>query len=74
MPYTQIPIFVPAELEYQITDEFACLRFHYNLENNEPLPNGDEMFTGLTVEQAKDTIEFLNNFVVRAEKLRLKNQ
>ncbi|EDT5171034.1 hypothetical protein K9W22_003316 [Salmonella enterica subsp. enterica serovar Durham] len=70
MPHTQIPVYIPAELEYRLTDDFACLRFHYHLENNEPLPNSDQMFTGLTIEQAKDTIEFLQKFVLRAESIR----
>ncbi|HFS7358540.1 MULTISPECIES: hypothetical protein [Enterobacter cloacae complex] len=67
MSNKEIPIFIPAELEYYIANNLACLRFHYHLAQPNQIPAADEVFTGLTVEQAKDTVAFLQQYIAKAE-------
>ncbi|WP_261154155.1 hypothetical protein [Serratia ficaria] len=67
MSQKQVPIFIPAELDYVEANDLACLRFHYHLKNPAELPNAGELFTGLTIEQAKDTVAFLQNYIQRAK-------
>lgn len=67
MSNKEIPIYIPAELEYYIANNLACLRFHYHLAQPNKVPAADEVFTGLTVEQAKDTVAFLQQYIAKAE-------
>ncbi|CAI2484785.1 hypothetical protein BMF90_14240 [Serratia sp. OLHL2] len=67
MSQKQVPIFIPAELECVEANDLACLRFHYHLKNPAELPIAGELFTGLTLEQAKDTVVFLQNYIQRAQ-------
>lgn len=66
MSNKEIPIFIPAELEYIEHNQLACLRFHYHLEKPSELPVAGELFTGLTLEQAVDTVQFLQGYIQRA--------
>ena len=63
----KIPILVPAELDYREANELACLRFHYDLGTPTELPAAGNLFTGLTLEQAKDTVTFLQKYIDRVE-------
>ncbi|EKN4030611.1 hypothetical protein ACHZG4_001719 [Yersinia enterocolitica] len=61
-----IPVIIPAELEYREHNHLACLRFHYHLEDPSQVPQAGELFTGLTLEQAVDTVQFLQEYIQRA--------
>lgn len=65
MSNKQVPVIIPAELEYVLHNHLACLRFHYHLKDPATLPAAGDLFTGLTVEQAKDTIQFLQTYIER---------
>ncbi|WP_208950121.1 hypothetical protein [Rahnella sp. ChDrAdgB13] len=67
MSQKEVPIYIPAELEYLVANDLACLRFHYHLASPTKLPEAGELFTGLTVEQAKDTVTFLQQYIAKAE-------
>jgi len=70
MSEKKVPVIIPGELELREFNHLACLRFHYHLPNQEKLPAADELFTGLTLEQAKDTVEFLQAYIQREETIR----
>ncbi|BDB47088.1 hypothetical protein [Escherichia coli] len=67
MSQKEVPIYIPAGLECVTANNLACLRFHYHLANNAKLPEAGELFTGLTLEQAKDLVAFLQEYIVKAE-------
>lgn len=67
MSKKEVPIYTPAELEYVEFNHLACLRFHYDLPSPHNLPANGELFTGLTLEQAKDTVAFLQHYIQRTE-------
>ncbi|MCT8345177.1 hypothetical protein LG003_20600 [Photorhabdus kleinii] len=69
MSKKEVPIYIPAELEYIEANHLACLRFHYRLKPPHKLPKDGQLFTGLTLEQAKDTVKFLQGYIQRAELL-----
>ncbi|KFB99656.1 hypothetical protein GTGU_04095 [Trabulsiella guamensis ATCC 49490] len=68
MTEKKFDIIIPAGLDYRIANNLACLRFDYRLSENIKLPAAGEFFTGLTVEQAEDTIRFL---LVYVQKMKL---
>ncbi|WP_323640901.1 hypothetical protein [Pectobacterium polonicum] len=67
MSTKEIPVIIPAELEYQVHNGLACLRYHYHLKQPAQLPIAGDLFTGLTLEQAKDTVAFLQTYIEREE-------
>lgn len=67
MSKKQVPIYTPAELEYYEHNYLACLRFHYRLPAPHKVPKGGDLFTGLTLEQAKDTVAFLQKYIAHTE-------
>lgn len=67
MSKKEVPIYTPAELEYIEFNHLACLRFHYRLPSPHKLPKNGELFTGLTLEQAKDTVAFLQRYIQHTE-------
>ncbi|EMX2854982.1 hypothetical protein [Yersinia enterocolitica] len=67
MPRKEVPIYIPAELEYLVANDLACLRFHYHLATPTKLPEAGELFTALTIEQAKDTVAFLQQYIAKVE-------
>ncbi|WP_075686618.1 hypothetical protein [Serratia marcescens] len=67
MSKKEVPVYTPAELEYIEFNHLACLRFHYRLPPPHKLPKNGELFTGLTLEQAKDTVDFLQRYIQHTE-------
>ncbi|MBP6518344.1 MULTISPECIES: hypothetical protein [Gammaproteobacteria] len=68
MSKKEVPIFIPAGVEYVIHNQLACIKFDYRLKPPHKLPKNGELFTGLTVEQATDLVAFLQHYI-DAEKL-----
>ncbi|MGL5421928.1 MAG: hypothetical protein ACRDAJ_03040 [Serratia fonticola] len=64
MSKKEVPVY---ELEYIEFNHLACLRFHYRLPSPHKLPKAGELFTGLTLEQAKDTVAFLQQYIQNTE-------
>ncbi len=67
MSKKEVPIYTPAELEYIEFNHLACLRFHYHLPSPHKPPKAGDLFTGLTLEQAKDTVVWLQGYIQRTE-------
>ncbi|QKE19522.1 hypothetical protein [Citrobacter sp. TSA-1] len=67
MTQKSVPVYTPSELECLSVNNHACLRFHYNLDNDIELPTAGELFTALTLEQAKDLVAFLQQYISKAE-------
>lgn len=67
MSKKEVPIYTPAELEYIDFNHMACLRFHYRLQSPHKPPKAGDLFTGLTLEQAKDTVAWLQGYIQRTE-------
>ncbi|ELQ0048635.1 hypothetical protein R2D02_002874 [Salmonella enterica] len=63
----KVAVITPAELEYVEINYHACLRFHYHLSPPHKLPRAGDLFTALTLEQAKDTVTFLQDYIQRTE-------
>ncbi|EBG6405047.1 hypothetical protein HPR01_004063 [Salmonella enterica] len=63
----RVAVITPTELEYVEINNLACLRFHYDLPFPYELPVAGDLFTALTLEQAKDTVIFLQTYIHRAE-------
>lgn len=66
MNHEQVPVIIPAEIELREHNHLACLRFHYHLENGEPLPVAGKLFTAITPEQAIDIVRYLQSYIQRA--------
>ncbi|AYN26561.1 hypothetical protein D8682_05880 [Buttiauxella sp. 3AFRM03] len=64
-----VNIYIPAELEYIEHNHHACLRFHYRLPATQKLPQAGDLFTALTLEQAKETVTFLQQYIEKTEVL-----
>lgn len=53
----------PAEIEYLVTNNHACLRFNYVLPDGETLPDVADFYTALTPEQAREMVIFLQEYL-----------
>ncbi|HCM64400.1 MAG TPA: hypothetical protein DIT05_17920 [Morganella sp. (in: Bacteria)] len=74
MSKKEIPIFVPAEIDYTVHNHLACIKFNYHLKPPHELPKDGELFTGLTVEQAVDLAAFLQHYIAAAQSVSDHNQ
>ncbi|HDF2344634.1 TPA: hypothetical protein PC598_004316 [Morganella morganii] len=74
MSKKEIPIFVPAGIDYTVHNHLACIKFNYHLKPPHELPKDGELFTGLTVEQAVDLAAFLQHYIVSVQSSGSDNQ
>lgn len=65
--HKKIPVIIPAGLDYVEFNGLACLRFDYRLPSPHKVPRGGDLYTALTLEQAKDTVTFLQNYIQHTE-------
>ncbi len=71
MSYEDVMVYVPMSMDYCECQQLACLRFNYQLEDLAQLPIAGELYTGLTLEQAKIMAAFLDEYIERNEPSKL---
>lgn len=71
MSYEDVMVYVPMSMDYCECQQLACLRFNYQLEDLAQLPTAGELYTGLTLEQAKIMAAFLDEYIERNEPSKL---
>ncbi len=71
MSHEDVLVYIPLSLDYCECQQLACLRFNYQIEDLAQLPIAGELYTGLTLEQAKTLAIFLDEYIQNNESSRL---